>query len=127
MIKKKKDFSSHLEDWEKFEENIIESFALNIVFVSYNSKEIKLLYHSKYNSERKNKVVLLMIIDDAEKCYYFPVKSILKLYSSEWLKNKKAAINNENNSFQNALNDALNYYNIESNPERISSNITGKE
>ena len=62
-----------------------------------------------------------MIIDDAEKCYYFPVKSILKLYSSEWLKNKKASISNDNNSFQNALNDAFNCYNIESNPERISN------
>ena len=61
MIKKKKDFSSHLEDWEKSEENIIESFALNIVFVLYNSEEIKLLYNRKYNSERKNEVVLLMM------------------------------------------------------------------
>ena len=61
MIKKKKDFSSNLEDWEKSEENIIESFALNIVFVLYNSEEIKLLYNTKYNSERKNEVVLLMM------------------------------------------------------------------
>ena len=29
--------------------------------------------------------------------------------------------NNDNNSFQNALNDALNCYNIETDPERISN------
>ena len=34
--------SSHLENWEKFEENN-ESFSLNILFVSYNSEKIKLL------------------------------------------------------------------------------------
>ena len=32
--------SSHLEDWEKFEENN-ESFALNILFVSYDSEKNK--------------------------------------------------------------------------------------
>ena len=57
--------SSHLEDWEKFEENN-ESFALNILFVSYDSEKIKLLYKSKHNSEQKNKVVLLMINDESK-------------------------------------------------------------
>ena len=51
----------------------------------------------------------------------FCVKCILEVYSSEWLKDKKDAKNNDNNSFQNALNDALNCYNIETNPERISN------
>ena len=51
----------------------------------------------------------------------FCVKRILEVYSSEWLKDKKDAKNNDNNSFQNALNDALNCYNIETNPERISN------
>ena len=57
--------SSHLEDWEKFEENN-ESFALNILFVSYDSEKIKLLYKSKHNSEQKNKVVLLMINNESK-------------------------------------------------------------
>ena len=57
--------SSHLEDWEKFEENN-ESFALNILFASYDSEKIKLLYKSKHNSEQKNKVVLLMINDESK-------------------------------------------------------------
>ena len=39
------DFSSHQRDWEEFEENNT-SIALNILFVSYNSKEIKLAYKS---------------------------------------------------------------------------------
>ena len=61
-----------------------------------------------------------MIYDKIKKrYYYFAVKSMLQLYFSEWLKNKKAAINN--NNFQNVLHDALNCYNIETNPERISN------
>ena len=49
-----------------------------------------------------------MINDDDEK-YYFAVKSKLELYSSEWLRSKKEQITNEDNCFQNALNDALDY------------------
>ena len=37
-----------------------------------------------------------------------------------WLQCKKEAIINNNNNFQNALHDALNYQTIESNPQRIS-------
>ena len=60
-----------------------------------------------------------MINDDAEKYYYFAVKKI-ELYSSEWLKNKKEAIINGDNCFQNALNEALNYQNIKKDPQRTS-------
>ena len=46
-----------------------------------------LLYKSKYNLERENKVFLLMINDDDnEKYYYFAIQSKLELNSSEWLK-----------------------------------------
>ena len=55
---------------------------------------------------------LLIINDDAEKYYYFAVKIKLELYSSERLRNKKEAIINSDNCFQNALNDALYYRNI---------------
>ena len=34
--------------------------------------------------------------DYDEKYYYFAVKSKLELYSSEWLRNKKESITNEN-------------------------------
>ena len=43
--------------------------------------------------------------DDDEKYHYFAVKSKLQLYSAEWLRNKK----DEDNCFQNALNDSLDY------------------
>ena len=35
-----------------------------------------------------------------EKYYYFAVKSKLELYSSEWLRNKKESITNEDAAFR---------------------------
>ena len=58
--------------------------------------------------------------DDNEKYYYFAVKSKLELYSSEWLRSKKESITSEDNCFQNALNDSLDYQTIKTHPERIS-------
>ena len=52
------------------------------------------------------------MINDDEKYYYFAVKSKLELYSSEWLRSKKESITNEDNCFQNALNDSLDYQRI---------------
>ena len=67
-----KDFSSQKRDWENFEQNN-ESVALNVLFASQNSEEITLVYKSEHNLERENKVLLSMINDD-EKYYYFAVK-----------------------------------------------------
>ena len=61
-----------------------------------------------------------MINDEANNCYYFSVKNLSELYSLGWLKSKKEAIINGDNNFQNALDDALNYQNIEKDPQRIS-------
>ena len=61
-----------------------------------------------------------MINNEANNCYYFAVKNLLKLNSLGWLRGKKEAIINGDNNFQNALNDALNYQTIEKHPERIS-------
>ena len=61
-----KDFSLHKRDWENVEQNN-ESIALNVLFLSKDSEEITLLYKSEHNSERENKVLLLMINDDNEK------------------------------------------------------------
>ena len=58
--------------------------------------------------------------DDDEKYYYFAVKSKLELCSSECLRSRKESITSEDNCFQNALDDALNYQTIKVNPERIS-------
>ena len=61
-----------------------------------------------------------MINNEANNCYYFAVKNQSELYSLDWLRSKKEAIINGDSDFQNALNDALNYQNIETHPERIS-------
>ena len=114
------DFSSYQRDWEEFEQNNT-SIALNILFVSYNSEEIKLAYKSNYN-KRKNQVILLMINDEANNCYYFAVKNLLELNSSGWLKVKKKEIINGNAKFEDALDDALNYQNNEIRPEIILYN-----
>ena len=82
-----KDFSSHQGDWENFEQNN-QSIALNVLFSSQDSEEITLVYKSEHNLKQENKVLLLMI-NDNEKYYYFAVKSKLELYSSEWLRSKK--------------------------------------
>ena len=61
-----------------------------------------------------------MINDEVNNCYYFAVKNLSELNSLGWLRGKKEAIINNDNSFQNALDDALNYQTIKTNPERIS-------
>ena len=94
------DFSSYQRDWEEFvQENT--SIALNILFVSHNSEEVKLPYKSRYN-KRKNQVIFLMINDEANNCYYFSVKNLSELNSLGWLQGKKEAIINGDNDFQNA-------------------------
>ena len=74
------DLSSYQRDWEEFEQNNT-SVALNILFVSYNSEEIKLAYKSNYN-KRKNQVILLMINDEANNCYFLLKKIVrIKIFS----------------------------------------------
>ena len=58
--------------------------------------------------------------DDAEIYYYFVVKIKTELFSTEWLRSKKEAIINDDNCFQNALNDALNYQRIKKTQQKIS-------
>ena len=70
------------------------------------------------------------VFDSVDLLYYHLQKIGLKrgrLYidSPEWLKNKKATINpknNDGNCFQYALTVALNYQNIEKNPQKILKN-----
>ena len=101
------DLSAHQRDWEELEQEN-NSIALNVLFVSHNSEEVKLAYKSNYN-KRKNQVILPMINQEANNCYYFTVKHLSELNSSEWLRGKKGTIINEDNYFENALDDALNY------------------
>ena len=115
------DFSSYQRDWENFEQNN-EAIALSVLFSSQNSEEITLVHKSEHNFEQENNLLLLLINDDNddEKYYYFAVKSKLELYSSEWLRSKKESITNEDNCFQNALNDALDYQRIKKDLQKIS-------
>ena len=112
------DFSSYQRDWEEFEQENT-SIALNILFVSHNSEEVKLAYKSSYN-KRKNQVILLMINDEVNNCYYFAVKHLSELNCLGWLWGKNEATINGDKDFQNALNDALRYQTIEKDPQAIS-------
>ena len=108
------DFSSHQRYWENFEQEN-NSIAINVLFVSHNSEEIKLTYGSNYN-KRKNQVILLMINDEFNNYYYFAIKNLSKLNSLGWLQGKKETIinnSNNNNDLQNALDDSMNYQSIE--------------
>ena len=75
------------------------------MFVSHDREEIKLEYKSKYNYKRKNQVILLMISEKVKNCYYFAVKNLPELYSLGWLRGRKEAIINGDNTFQKALDD----------------------
>ena len=68
------DFPSTGKDWEKFELNN-ESIALNILYVSHNTRKIHLAYKSKHNLTREKQVILLMITD-GEKWHYTAVKRL---------------------------------------------------
>ena len=68
------DFLSEKKDQKKFELNN-KTIALNILFVPYNTEEIRLAYKSKHNFKREYQVILL-IITDGKKCHYFPVKGL---------------------------------------------------
>ena len=61
-----------------------------------------------------------MINDETNNCYYFVVKNLSELNSLGQFRGKKEAMINNDNFFQNALDDALNYQTMKANPERIS-------
>ena len=104
-------FSSYQRDWEKFEQNDT-SIALNILFAPHNSEKITLIYKSNCN-ERKNQVILLVINDESNKSYFFAVKNLSELNCLGWLRGKKETIIGGDTNFEDALDDALDYQNIE--------------
>ena len=67
-------FSSHQKDWKKFELNN-KSIPFNVLYVPYNTENIRNAYKSKYNKERENRVILFMITD-GEKWHYLAVKKL---------------------------------------------------
>ena len=56
------EYPSHSKDWRKFECND-NTIALNILYVPYDTKQIRQAYISKHNDERDTHVNLLMITD----------------------------------------------------------------
>ena len=71
----KRDFPSHSKDWKKIESNN-KSIALNILYMPHNTEKIRHAYKSKYNLNRENQVILLMITD-GEKWHYLAVKNFI--------------------------------------------------
>ena len=69
------EFPSHSKDWRKLECNN-KTIALNILYVPYNTKQIKQAYIPKHNNERDTQVNLLMITDGTSNWRYLAVKSI---------------------------------------------------
>ena len=61
-----------------------------------------------------------MINDEASNSYYFAAKNLSEVNSLGSIRRKKESIINGDSNFQNALGDALNYQNIEKDPQRIS-------
>ena len=59
-ISKLKPFINNYKDWKKFDQNN-KTIALNILYVPYNTKQVRPVYISKYNHKRDKKVNLLMI------------------------------------------------------------------
>ena len=69
---------SYSKDRKKFEQNN-KSIALNIVFVPYNTNQIRQGYISKYNIERDIQLILLMITNDDENWDYIAIKCLSRL------------------------------------------------
>ena len=64
--RKEIDFPSQKKDSNEFEKNN-NTIALNILYVPYDTEEIRHSYKSKHNLKRENQVILLMITADGEK------------------------------------------------------------
>ena len=71
------EFPSYSKDWKNFKQNN-KTIALNILFLLYNTKQIRPAYISKYNFKRDNQVNLLMITDN-KNWHYLAIKTIPKL------------------------------------------------
>ena len=70
-------FRPHKKECKKFESNN-KSIALNILYVLYNTEEIRHVYMSKYNLKREIQVILLIVID-GKKWHYLAVKKLSAL------------------------------------------------
>ena len=71
-------FPSNQNDWKKIVSNN-KSIAVNILYISHNTKDIRHAYKSKFNLTTEHQVILLMISDDGEKWHYLCVKKLSAL------------------------------------------------
>ena len=67
-------FPAGSKEWQKFEQNN-DTIALNILYAEKNTKNINIVYKSKYNNKRKKQVILLMI-GDGKKYHYLAVTNL---------------------------------------------------
>ena len=67
------DFQATSKDWKKIELN--NKIALNILYVTHNTKKIHVAYKSKHNLTREKQIILLMI-SNGEKWHYLTVKNL---------------------------------------------------
>ena len=59
---------------------ILTVVALNVLFISHDSEEIKVAYKSKYNYMRKNQLILLMINAEAKNCLFCGKKLVRVIF-----------------------------------------------
>ena len=71
------EFQSNKKYWKMFESNN-KIIAINVLYISHNSEEIRHAYKSKHNFNDKNQVILL-IITDGKKWHYLAVKCLSAL------------------------------------------------
>ena len=64
---------------------IKKSITLNILYLPHNTEEIRHAYVSKYNANRENHIILLMITD-GKKWHYLTVKKFSALLRGVTLK-----------------------------------------
>ena len=74
---KERNFPSNKKYWKEFEKNN-KTIALNILYSPHNTIEIRHAYKSKYNLNRGNQVILLMITD-GKKWHCLAVKTLSAL------------------------------------------------
>ena len=70
-------FPAGPKEWKKLERNN-KTIALNILFVKYNTKTIRVAYRSEHNTKRKKQVILLMTTH-GKKWHYLAVTNLSAL------------------------------------------------
>ena len=69
------EFPSHSKDWRKFKCNN-KAIALNILYLTYKTEEIRQAFISEHNDKRNNQVDLLMITDGTNNWHYLAIKNL---------------------------------------------------